>query len=223
MKRFFYLLAVTAMFAACSSPEGQEVDSSAAVDVDAEDMKTTTMAAAQYNVDPAVSVVNWEGAKPTGTHTGTIPVTNGQLMVAGDKIVGGKFVLDIRQLTNTDMPAAEGGDKLVGHLKSADFFDVEKYPMADFTITQVQPITDSEDGRTHDITGNLTMKGETRSITVPATVSMDGGMLKAATPKFTIDRKEWGMNYGSSSIVGLAKDKMINDEVGLEIMLVANK
>jgi len=219
MKQFFFLLTLAAFLTACGGPEGEAVASSAA-----EDETTTEMvASAQYNVDAASSVVNWEGAKLAGTHTGTIPVVDGQIMVAKGNIVGGKFVMDIRQLTNTDLPAAEGGDKLVGHLKSADFFDVENHPMANFTITKVQAVENGEDGRTHDITGNLTLKGQSRSVTIPATVSTDGDMIKASTPKFTIDRMDWGIEYGNGSIADLAKDKVINDDVGLEIMLVANK
>lgn len=217
MKRFFSLLAIAAIFASCGGPEGQAVEAS-----EAEETVTEMVPAAQFVVDPAASVVNWEGAKLAGTHTGTIPVADGQIMVAEGSLVGGKFTMDLRKLTNTDMPAADGGDKLVGHLMSADFFDVEKYPMADFVITQVQPAAEGA-GHTHEVTGNLTMKGESRSITIPATVSMDGGMFKASTPKFTIDRQQWGMTYGASTIAGIAADKVINDEVGLEIMLVANK
>lgn len=219
MKQFFFLLTLAIFFTACGGPEGEAVSSSAAED----ETKTEIVASAQYNVDAANSVVNWEGAKLAGSHTGTIPVVDGQLMVANGGIVGGKFAMDIRQITNTDMPAAEGGDKLVGHLKSADFFEVEKYPMANFTITKVQAVEDGADGRTHDITGNLTLKGETRSVTIPTTVIMDGDMIKASTPKFTINRMDWGIEYGNGGIADLAKDKVINDDVGLEIMLVASK
>jgi polyisoprenoid-binding protein YceI len=222
MKQFFILLTLAAFFTACGGPEGQSVESAEAQAETAGDAEM--VASVQYNIDATASVVNWEGFKFIGGgHTGTIPVANGQIMTAEGKIVGGKFVMDVNGITNTDMPADDGGDKLVGHLKSGDFFDVEKHPMANFTITQVQAITDAEDGHTHEITGNLVLKGTSRSITIPATISMDGSMLKATTPKFTIDRKEWGMEYGSSGIEGLAKDKIINDEVGLEIMLVASK
>ena len=212
---------MASLFAACGGPEGEAVESSAAVDPE---MKTERVASAQYDVDPTASLVNWEGTKLIGGgHTGTIPVTNGQIMVANDAIVGGKFVMDIREMTNTDLPADEGGDKLVGHLKSADFFDVEKYPMAEFVITRVQPTTGDDADHTHDISGNLTLKGQSRNVTLPANVSMDGNMLKASTKKFTIDRKEWGMDYGAGTTAGIAQDRIINDEVGLELMIVANK
>ncbi|MCX8212491.1 MAG: polyisoprenoid-binding protein YceI [Neolewinella sp.] len=218
MKNFFFLITLAALFTACGGPEGQALDSSAA-----EDETTTTemVASVQYNVDPATSVVNWEGAKIAYGHTGTVAVTNGQLIVSADMIVGGKFALDLTKMVSSDLEGKKAID-LIGHLQGPDFFDVEKYPMANFVITQVQEAT-NEDGRTHDITGNLTMHGESRSITIPAIVSMEDGMLKATTPKFTIDRTQWGVSYNSTGIVGLAKDKVINDNIGLEIMLVANK
>ncbi len=218
MKRFFYLLAFAAFFTACGGPEGEAVEAQDAV----EETTTEMVASAQYNVDPAASVINWEGAKVAYSHTGTVPVANGQLIVADNNIVGGKFAIDLRQIQNTDIPDEEKKGKLVGHLMSPDFFDVEKYPMANFTITQVQPAAEGA-AHTHDLTGNLTMKDATKSITIPATVTMEGGMLKATTPKFTIDRTEWGVNYNNSGIVGIVKDDIINDNIGLEIMLVANK
>jgi polyisoprenoid-binding protein YceI len=221
MKRFFALIVISSLFVACGGPEGTAVESMDAVDTAA---ATTTelVSSAQYNVDPAASIVNWEGAKVAYGHVGTVPVTSGQLMVAEGNIVGGKFSIDLRKMENTDIPEAEKRADLVGHLQGPDFFDTEKYPMADFVITQVQPAA-ADAGYSHEITGNLMLKGEKRSITIPASVTMEGGMLKASTEKFTIDRTEWGVSYNNSGIAGLAKDKIINDNIGLEIMLVANK
>jgi len=218
MKNFFSLLILAAFITACGGPEGEAVNSSEAKD---ETGKTEMVASAQYNVDAAASLVNWEGAKIAYGHTGTVPVANGQLIVANEEIVGGKFAIDLREMASTDLKG-EKAEKLLGHLKSPDFFDVETHPMANFVITQVQKSTAGDD-RTHDITGNLTMRGKSRSITIPATVSMDGGMLKASTPKFTIDRTQWDVSYNNSGIAGIVKDDIINDNIGLEIMLVANK
>lgn len=218
MRNLFLLLFLAALFTACGGPEGDAVTSGEAI----EDENTeATAASAVYNVDPAASMVSWEGSKLGGSHTGNITVSDGRLMVSGDDIVAGSFTMDINTLTNTDMPAEEGGDKLVGHLKSADFFDVENHPTAQFEIKQVQPA--EGEGITHNLTGNLTMKGETRSVTIPAMVKMEGNTLTATTPKFVIDRNEWGMTYGNSSVAGLAQDKIINDEVGLQIKLKAMK
>lgn len=218
MKKLFTILLLGGLFAACGGPEGTEVEATDAVDVVTE-MKPSAV----YNVDATASNVNWEGAKLVGEgHTGTIPVSDGQIMVAEGKIVGGKFTLNVAGLTNTDLPADKGGDKLVDHLKSADFFETEKFPVATFDITQVQPAVDAE-GITHNISGNLTLKGVTKNVTIPTNVSIDGDMIKAAAPAFVINRKDWGMEYGSSSIEGIAQDRIIKDEVGLELMLVAKK
>ena len=215
---FFLLLAVFAV--GCSSPEGEAVESGDAIP-EGGTMTVNNDAGAVYYVDVDNSSVSWEGAKLAGTHTGEIPVSAGKLMVAGGNLVGGEFQMDINGLTNTDMPAEEGGDKLVGHLKSADFFDVEKYPFATFKLLQVQPVT-GEEGVTHNLSGNLTLKGETRSVTLPAKVSVTDDAITATTPKFTIDRNDWGMTYGNSTL-GLAQDKVINDDVGLQVKLMAKK
>lgn len=219
MNRFFFLLTFAALFAACGGPAGEEVTSSDAADAAAG--STELLASAVYAVDTTASTINWEGAKIAYSHVGTAPVTDGKLMVADGKLVGGKFTIDLRRIANSDIPEAEKKAKLVGHLQSADFFDVATYPTADFEITQIQPATGED--RNHEITGNLMMKGQTRSITIPAMVSMEGDMIKAVTPKFTINRTEWGVNYNNSGIAGIIKDDIINDEIGLEIMLTAKQ
>lgn len=220
MTRFFTLLLFVALFAACGGSEGSAVEAKDAVDAAAgvtEEMPSTV-----YNIDAAASTVSWEGTKVVGGgHTGGIPVTDGTLVIADNNIVAGRFTMDVRGLTNTDLTGEKAG-KLVGHLKSADFFDVEKFPMAQFEVTNVQPVSGTE-GITHNVTGNLTLKGVRKSITIPANVSMDGDMVKATTPKFTIDRMDWGIEYGNGSIAGIAQDNIISDEVGLELNIVAKK
>lgn len=221
MKRFFALLLLGATAFSCGGAEGTAVEAEEAVE--ATTSMTEEMPAATFTVDTEASTVMWEGTKVVGEgHTGGIPVSDGSLVVAGDKIVGGRFTMNVAGLTNTDLPADKGVDKLVGHLKSADFFETEKYPVAQFEITSVQPVTDME-GVTHKVTGNLTLKGVSKSISIPAKVSMDGGMITASTPKFTIDRMDWGIEYGNGTIAGLAQDRIINDEVGLELNIVAKK
>ena len=221
MTRIFTLLFFAALFVACGGSEGTAVEATDAIDAQAGETKD--MASTVYNLDAAASTVTWSGSKVVGGgHTGGIPVTDGTIVVADNKIVAGRFTMNVSGLTNTDLPPDDGGSKLVGHLKSADFFDVEQFPMAQFEVTNVQPVTDVE-GVTHNVTGNLTLKGVAKSITIPANVSMDGDMIKATTPQFTINRMDWGIEYGNGSIVGLAQDRVISDDVGLELNIVAKK
>lgn len=215
----FSLFVMLLFVVSCGGPEGTKVESEEATDV-----AGTTQAAATYMVDAAASSITWAGTKLVGEgHQGTINVTDGKLAIAGGNIVGGKFTIDMNTLTCTDLQEDQGKGKLEGHLKSADFFDVANHGIATFEIASVSPVTGTE-GISHSITGNLTMKGQARSITIPANVSMADGMLKASAPDFVIDRTEWGIEYGSDgSIADLAKDKVINDNIGLSLMLVAKK
>ncbi|RME91771.1 MAG: YceI family protein, partial [Bacteroidetes bacterium] len=164
------------------------------------------------------SIIKWEGSKLVGgNHTGTINIKEGTLNVENGNISGGRFIIDMTSIKNTDLPADEGL-KLVGHLSSGDFFEVEKYPEAVFEITAVSPATD--EGVTHKVTGNLTMKGITKSITIPAKIAIKDGVVYASTPQFVIDRTAWNVMYGAGAL-GVAKDKIINDNIGLAIELKA--
>ncbi len=216
MIRSLSLLAFAGVLTACG-PSGTEVASSEAVAAE------QAAASATFSVDTSASTVEWEGTKLIGSgHEGIIPIQKGSLMVDNGNLVGGTFTLDITRLENRDLDG-EGKGKLEGHLKSADFFDVETHPTAQFEITSVSPVTGESDFN-HNITGNLTLKGTSRSITIPAKVTMNDNEITATTPDFVIDRTEWGMQYGSDSgAIELAQDKIINDEVGLRLRLVAMK
>lgn len=218
MVRLLSLFTLSLFVVACG-PSGTEVESS-----EAKTAANAEPVTASFAVDAMASTVEWEGTKLIGGgHQGTIPVTKGMLETNDGKLVGGSFTLDVAGLQNTDLGEEDGKGKLEGHLKGADFFDVEQFPTASFEITGVTMADNAEDGHTHDITGNLTLKGTSRSITIPATVTTEGDMVKAMTPDFVIDRTEWGVQYGSNSLGDLAKDKVINDEIGLKINLIAKK
>ncbi len=178
--------------------------------------------ATTYSVEPGASKVMWMGSKLVGdSHKGTIDVQEGDLEVTDDEIVGGEFTLDMNSLTNVDMAGTDGQGKLEGHLKGEDFFETGAFPTATFSIVSVAPISGTE-GVTHEITGNLTMKGATKSVKVPAAVTMTADVIEAKTPPFTINRTDWNVKYGSG-LTGAVGDKVINDEVELTIDLKAKK
>ena len=187
----------------------------------AQEVDTPTAAAVDYKVNTESTSVTWTGSKPTGTHQGTINVTEGSLSVNNGQVVGGSFGLDMNSITVNDLKAGEGKEKLEGHLKTGDFFETEKYPVGKFTITKVEPVSGSETA-THNVTGNLTLKDQTHSVTIPANIAVSGEKITAVTPKFTINRTTWGINY-NSGILGTVKDKLINDDVALVINLTAAK
>ncbi len=168
-----------------------------------------------YNVDVTSSNIVWNGYKVTGSHTGNVKVKSGKLAIEGGKLTGGSFEIDMNSIVCTD----GAGDRLVGHLKSDDFFGVATYPTAKFVITRAIP-TDTKGN--YKIVGNLTIKSTTKEIKFNANVAPSENMVKA-TGKIVIDRSEFDVRYGSGSFFDSLGDKTIYDEFDLNVSLVAKQ
>ena len=110
-------------------------------------------------------------------------------------------------------------EKLTGHLKTEDFFSVEKNPTSKFEITKV---TAAGTDRIN-VTGNLTIKGITEAITFPATVKKEGNSLVAVAKNVMVNRAKYDIRYGSKSFFNDIGNKAIDDEFELSINLVAKK
>ncbi len=152
------------------------------------------------------STVSFTGSKVTGSHDGGFKKFDGYFTVAGDQLSGTdhKVVIDMTS-TWADHP------KLEGHLKGADFFDVETYPTSTFALTSIE----KGEGDNHTIKGELTLRGATKGISFPATITGDasGFNLKA---EFFIKRFDFGIQDPGKA------DDLIRDEVGIKLDLTAN-
>lgn len=171
----------------------------------------------QVVIDAKKSNVEWIGRKVTGSHNGNIKVKQGSLEIEGAKILKGNIDIDMNSMTVVDL-TGESNTKLLNHLKSDDFFSVATHPVASFKITSAKEITDPAKG-THEITGDLTIKGVTNAITFPATVTVNG---KEAVAKADIklDRTKWNIRYGSGKFFENLGDKMISDDFELKLHIV---
>lgn len=197
---------------------------------EAKEVKEASKTSATYKVDTEGDEVMWEGftTYTPKSHYGTIQVEQGQLKVEEGKIVGGKFTIDMNSIHSVDLADDEEMyQKLVGHLKSPDFFAVDSFPKAKFEVTMVQKASeDDTTGASHHISGNLTMRGVTKNITIPAMVSMQDNAIELSTPEFVIDRSKWNVRFRSTSFsefADVAKDKAIDDNIKLQINLEAKK
>lgn len=233
------LILAVLMTAACTSnPKGDEAKVSEAEEVaEAEGM--------DISLSSDNAQMEFVGTKPTGRHFGNIALTEGEITVKEGEITGGSFVFDLNQIAIQDLQDdEENHQKLVGHLQSDDFFDAKNHPQVTFEIVSVKSLdtkgTDAKynsfqdnmeqpaegekimelpeyelQGATHEIKGNLTMRGKTLAITVPAKVNVSENGVTAMT-NFSIDRTQWGLNYGDESAVAdKAKDKFIYNTVGI--------
>lgn len=171
-----------------------------------------------YNVDVKSSVIVWTGYKVTGKHTGTVKVKNGNLNWDNGQLTGGSFEIDMNSITCTDLEG-EYASKLVGHLKSDDFFGVEKHPVAKFVITKAIP---QDTKGNYKIVGNLTIKEKTKELKFQAAVSESNNTINASG-KITVDRSDFDVKFGSGSFFDNLGDKTIYDEFDLQVSLVAKK
>lgn len=176
-----------------------------------------------FKVDTANSTITWTGTKPTGYHTGTFRLDQGSIVIADRIISGGEFVINVASLSDNDLQGSMK-KKLEDHLKSDDFFDVANYPTARFEITNISPYDSSKAksllvGATHMISGNLTLKEQTRNITFPSIVRLTDTSLEASA-YFLIDRTQWGLNYGSDRSL---QDRFIRPEVAIQLSIKATR
>lgn len=166
-------------------------------------------------VDTNASTFNWLAKKLTGEHNGTVKIQSGNLITDGSKLTGGDFTIDLSTIKDLDIQGDFAG-KLETHLKSADFFDVAKFPTSTLKITKAV----AKGGENYDLTGDLTIRGISQSITFPATVKI-AGKTASASAKFDVDRTKFGLTYRSKSFFENIGDKMIYDNFTVEVKIVA--
>ena len=218
--KFLSLFTMAVLFTALISCKNEAKNETEAAEAEAAAEVSTE--ASKYMVDKNESEIAWEGAKPTGTHTGTVKLESGVIRLE-DSVLSGSFLIDMTSILVTDL---EGDQKtsLEDHLKGTvegkegDFFNVQKFPTAAFEITGVT----EKDGKKM-MSGNLTLKETKKNIEFPVMYEVAGNTMTLKSEPFTIDRTEWGVNYGSKSVFDNLGDKFINDDIQLEFTIVATQ
>lgn len=174
--------------------------------------KTT---ATTYVLDVKESSIQWKGEKVTGEHSGKLKFKSGNIVMDADKIAIAKFVTDMNSITCSDLDG-EYADKLIGHLKSDDFFGVEKNPTSTFELTSFK----STGAGTGEMTGKLTIKGKTEVVKVPVSMTESNGVINLKGD-MVFDRTKFDIRYGSGSFFDDLGDKTIYDDVEFKFNIVA--
>lgn len=164
-----------------------------------------------YVVDTLNSKAEWKGFKvvksDNTSHIGTLKFESGEVTVKDGKLESGQFVIEMTSIANDDLKDSESNDKLIGHLKSEDFFDTEKFPTASFEITKISEATKGSDYNTI-LDGNLTLKGITKPATFNANLKIKDGELSIATEPRDINRDEFGIKFQMPAAEGLIKNEI---------------
>jgi polyisoprenoid-binding protein YceI len=169
-----------------------------------------------FEIDTKASKVYWTGKKVTGEHTGYLSIDKGKVWVENKNVVGAEVKMDMNTIVCTDLEAGEWNDKLVGHLKSDDFFSTDKFPNATLKITSVKKSSSGE----YSVVADMTIKGITHEISFPAKIKVDNETL-VATGIAKLDRTKWNVQYGSGKFFSGLGDKMIYDEFEIKFDISA--
>lgn len=219
MKKLALMAALGLFVASCNSDKAAEATTGEAQEV-------TENGAGETVALDSGSVIAWRGFKTyvQSEHFGTVNVQEGTFEVADSKLVGGTITIDMTSITNTDLEDEGKRGYLEGHLKSQDFFFVDSFPTAVFEIVEV--LDPSEATKYSTVTGNLTIRGTTNSITFPADVVVGEEGVKFMAPTFSIDRTLWGAKFhdrDDATIAESLKDDLIDHSIELTIKVKATK
>jgi len=210
-----FVLAVT--FTACKD-NGKKVDTKDAQEVEiVKEAGTVT-----YSTIKEGSELKWRASHlgGTGARFGKTKLKLGKVLLNDNKVTNAKFIIDLSSLTVDNFDDAEQKGQLEGHLKSADFFNIEKFPTAKFELTKVEEKTGDHNSI---ITGNLTILETTKSIAFNANIIVTDNSVAISSEDFSVNRQDWGLSYHTEGDAGVPKDYLIANTVGFTFDVTVNK
>lgn len=183
---------------------GKRFKGTALIETEAKLVAPQTTTAKKVILNTQKSTLKWTGFAEVGTYslTGTLDFKSGEMQIADGKIISGKIIVDVTSIEHSD-------NNLKDHLKGSDFFDAAKYKEAVLIIVSSKKI-----GGDLQVLGNLTIKEKTKPISFKLKPTADG-----YTGKVTIDRTDFGVQYGSKSFFDNLGDRAISNNFDLEFSL----
>ncbi|HEY5973653.1 MAG TPA: YceI family protein [Geobacteraceae bacterium] len=175
-----------------------------------------------YRLDPEHSVLEWTGRNLNNRHYGRIAFIAGELVVRSGALAHGAVTLDMTSISNLDLQDEGYRQLLLRHLRSEDFFAVDRFPEATIALTGWQAIANATPGTANYLVqGELTIKGVTRSVNFPAAVAPQADGSIKAQAALEIDRTDWGVGYGSGKLFERLGMHLVHDLVTIELFIVA--
>jgi polyisoprenoid-binding protein YceI len=170
-----------------------------------------------YKIDKAESRIAWMGKRVTGSHHGTIDITEGVLTMDDGALAAGEFIVDTRSIKILDITDPDTNQQFAGHLASEDFFASGDYPTANLMISKVSKHVNTN----YHIAAELTIKGITKPIAFDAEVEKLNIDTLKASGKLLIDRTKYNMKFRSGQFFKDLGDALIYDEFTLNVQLTA--
>lgn len=174
----------------------------------------------QYTISPSSSTLTWNGEKVVGgSHQGKLKIKNSFIKFNGNKPSEAQVVVDMTSITNSDLKDEKWNQKLVGHLKSDDFFSTAKYPESKIVLTSFSKLKEDK----YKLKGKLTIKGISKDVELEGKMLNKKGAVSTLTAVLEFDRTEFNVRYGSGKFFENLGDKMISDIVKVEVELKLEK
>jgi polyisoprenoid-binding protein YceI len=160
------------------------------------------------------SNIRWYGEEITGKqHYGDLKFSSGNIQIKNEVVTNGSFIVNMNSLTVEDLSGG-GKKRLEGHLRSTAFFGVSDHPQASLSISSMVEI----DGNSQILDGQLTIKGVTHPINFSLTLTPENN----ASAILVFDRSKYDVRFRSGSFFDELGDKLILDEIKLEVALDFN-
>ena len=172
-----------------------------------------------YSVVVNRTELSWIGKEiSTKIHTGTLNLSDGTIQIIDENTINGNITIDMSSINVTDLQG-RAKEMLEGHLRSADFFEVENYPNATLNFksksyNKLKNLIDFE--------GQLIIKDISNPIFFSATLIESSPYLKAKSI-LSFDRSKYNVRFRSGSFFENLGDKLILDDIDVNIVLVTEK
>ncbi len=213
MKKIILLSVVfIAILGSCSN-NGKKAETGEAKKV----IKKNNSNSNNYNKIKSGSVVKWRASHLGGTNKrfGNVFLKSAEVSVNKNQIANAKILIDMNSLTVESFPTGSDEKRdLTKHLKSGDFFDVQKYPVSKFELTGIKKISGDYNS---ELTGNLTIKDITKSISFKANVNVDDDAISIKSEDFSVDRTDWNLKYHMKGSPGIPVNYLISNDIGFTI------
>jgi polyisoprenoid-binding protein YceI len=172
-----------------------------------------------FRLDTAQSVIRWTGRNLFNHHSGTVKLACGEIILRQGRLVSARFTVDMASIACEDLADSALNAMLIAHLRSADFFDVEHHPTAQFTAEAAENIATCTDGTPNVLLrGTFTLRGISRALEFPVLVAMDGPRL-TGQGVLSLDRTEFGSHYGSGKLFRFLGKHIVNDHIHLHVKI----
>jgi len=177
----------------------------------------------RYELDLEKSLILWTGRNAANSHYGTLRLAGGFLAVEEGELAAGEATADMRTIAVDDLDG-EMAQMLIRHLATGDFFRIDRYPTATFRLEGADPVPGAAPGQVNvSLRGTLELRGATHPLNLAAVFAPAGADGLAVQGTFQFDRTRWGSRYGSGRFFERLGMHLVNDQITIQVRLVATR